>query len=312
MSQTPQPHLLDFSSPRRPPSSAMRQLAHWQSRICDQVQESWGTLLAQKVLVQAASVKSVQLQKGLEELTAEAVGVYFSIGENLLPSMLVIPVRQIHGLIADLLDLPGEGWPVPTPLSAAEDSMLELLFQKFADAIGESWPDTHPLKCNFLETTSKPQRTRVFSVGSALFQLDLKIYSRFGEETCTWFLLKDETEELIQLHFGTPLSDVRQCHPALEELAEKIPLEIRVELGTVALSMPEASGLAVGDVLILDQIVSRPLIAFVEGQPKWAGNPVRIGSRQGFEVTHVLSREEIASALKNGVGFNRDAVKQAE
>ena len=260
-------------------------------------------MLARPVQLQPAKIDSLQHLTALNRLPDDGLGVYFSIGDSLLPSMVVFSARQVQGLIADLLDLPGDQWPDPAPLSAAEDSMLELLFQHVAEAIGESWPGAQPLKCNFLETTSKPQRTRVFPLGSALFCVRIKLASRFGEDTCTWLLLKEETERLMLEHFGEEGdAEERGMHPDLLARTEQVPLQLTVELGQVELRMSQASALAVGDVLILDQFVSRPLIASVEGKAKWAGIPIRIGSRQGFEVTHVIDSTSISSLPQRTAG----------
>ncbi|SFI36638.1 FliM/FliN family flagellar motor switch protein [Planctomicrobium piriforme] len=288
MSEVVSPSLLDFHSPRRAPTEALRQLAAWQANVCAQVQDGWAGLLARPVTLKSGKIDSAQYHAALQRLPEDGLGVYFSIGDSLLPSMLVFSARQVQALIADLLDLPGGKWPVPAKLSAAEDAMLELLFQKLAEAIGDGWPEDTPLKCRYLETTSKPHRTRLFPIGSPLFSLKLTIDSRFGEDTCTWLMLKEETERLLLDRLGHESPEDRTAHPDLAALAERVPLDFVVELGKAELSMSQASDLAVGDVLILDQLVTRPLIASLEGLPKWVGMPKRIGSRQAFEVTQVI------------------------
>jgi len=291
MTEVPVHSVLDFSSPRRPPTEALRQLSNWQHNVCAHVQDNWAGLLAQELRLQPGKIEAQQHHPAFSQLPEEGLGAYFSIGESLLPSMMVFSSRQIQGLIADLLDMPGDTWPEPSPLTAAEDSMLELLFQHVADAIGEAWPGAEPLKCQFLESTHKPQRTRLFPPGAALFCLHIKLLSRFGEETCTWLILKEETERLMLEHLGAASEpEERGTHPDLLARTEKVPMQITVELGKVELRMSQASSLTAGDVLILDQFVSRPLIASLEGQPKWAGVPMRIGSRQAFEITHVLDQ----------------------
>lgn len=302
MVDSPQHSILDFSSPRRPPSEALRQLSMWQANICSSVQDSWGSLLANPIRIQPGKLEPLQHQHAISQLPDDAVGIYFSVGESLLPAMLVIATRQIHGLVADLLDLPGDQWPQSTPLTAAEDSMLELLFTHFAEAIGDGWPASQPLKCSYLETTAKPQRTRLFPIGSPLFSIRFKLVSRFGEETATCLMLKEETEKLMLEHLGEFEPEDRGIHPSLLELTERVPLRITVELGKVELKMSQASSLAAGDVLILDQFVSRPLIATVEGQAKWAGIPMRIGSRQAFQVTHVLDGASVSNLQSLSTG----------
>lgn len=291
------PTSLDFHRPRQPSNVAWRQLASWLQGICAQTQEGWASLLAQPVTMHPGKIEPAQFHSALARLPEDGYGLYFSIGPSLLPSMFVLSSRQMLGLVADLLDLPGETWPEPHPLSIAEESMLELLFQKLARALGDAWPDDQPLKSNYLEYTNKPRRTRLFPLGAALFDVKFTIKSRFGEETGHWLLLKEETERLVHEYFGDQEPEERAPHPSLLALTEKIPAQVVVHLGQAEVSMAQMAHLAVGDVLVLDQFVSRPLLATLEGVPKWAGMPLRIGSRQALEVTRVLEGESASSLL---------------
>ncbi len=299
MSQQVDPSVLDFHSPRRPHSEALRQLSAWQSNVCDLVRDSWGGLLSRPVKFIPSKTEPVQYHTALSQLPEEGLGIYFSIGESLLPSMMVFSARQVQALLADLLDLPGGKWPAPAKLTAVEDSMLELLFQKLAEAIGDGWPGDSPLTCRFLETTSKPQRTRLFPVGSPMFSIQVTVDSRFGQDPMTWLLLKEETERQLSELFVPDASDDQMANPNLVSMVERVPLDVVVELGNVELSMSQAHDLAVGDVLLLDQLVTRPLVASLEGVPKWLGIPKRIGGRQAFEISHVIDTNTVSTSSFN-------------
>lgn len=295
MSESPQFSILDFHSPRRPSSQVQRKLSAWHHQVCAQVQEAWATLMARPAKLTARTMEPVQYDRALARLPEDGLGLYLTLGKAVLPSMIVFSGRQVQALVSDLLDVPGEEWPAVRKLTTVEDAMLELMFQKLAESMGDAWPDSQPLPCRFLETTFKPRRTRLFPIGSSMLVGEIVITSRFGEETCQWLMLKDEVEQLLIEHFGDAAQEDGEFHPALQSLAEKIPVQVTVQLGQADLSMSQAAELAVGDVLVLDQFVSRPLIATIADQPKWAGIPTRIGSRQGFEITHVLDSERSAS-----------------
>lgn len=293
MSDDVSPSLLDFSTPRRPPTEALRQLSAWQSNVCSLTRDHWASLLSRPVGLTPGKIEPVQYYPAMQRLPETGLGVYFSIGESLLPSMMVFSARQVQALLADLLDLPGGKWPEPARLTAVEDSMLELLFQKLAESIGDGWPGDQALSCRFLETTYKPQRTRLFPVGSQLFALNITIDSRFGEDPVTWLMLKEETERFLLEQLGSEPADDSMSHPDLVALTERVPLDLVVELGKAELTMSQVAELSVGDVLVLSQLVSRPLIASLEGQAKWVGVPKRIGGRQAFEITQVIESGNI-------------------
>ncbi|WP_437204135.1 FliM/FliN family flagellar motor switch protein [Planctomicrobium sp. SH664] len=293
--------ILDFKSPRRPSTDAFRQLSMWLASTCTVAQESWSSLLSHPVELKSVAVDPAQLRSTLQRLPEDGLGVYLSIGEAHLPSMIVFTARQVRGLIADLLELSEESATDCSRLSAVESAMLELLFQKLAEAMGDAWPGSTPLKCRYLDLTARPQRTRLFPMDSALLVGRLQLTSRFGEETCHWLLLKEGTERLIFDELGEAPAGERESDPALASLTERIPVEMVVELGTAQLSMSQIERLNVGDVLLLDQFLNRPALARVEGTPKWAGLPVRIGSRQAFEITHLIHNETNLGLL-NGSG----------
>jgi flagellar motor switch protein FliM len=288
MSESSRLKVLDFHRPRRPSVEAWRTLSAWHRRACAVAREQWGSLLARPVTVQPGEVEPMQYQHGLSALPEQGLGVQLTIGENFLPSLLVFSAEQIQGLIADLLDLPGESWPEPKGISSVERAMLELLFQKLAEAIGEAWPGEEPLPCAYIEMADKPQRTRLFRPGSPFFVCHLTIQSRFGESPCFWLMPKEETEDLILEGVDPEQVSQPQPHPALQSLTERIPVSVIVELGRVELPMSQVAMLSVGDVLLLDQPVHKPLTARVEDQFKWTGSPLRIGSRQAFEITHPI------------------------
>ncbi|HWL09044.1 MAG TPA: FliM/FliN family flagellar motor switch protein [Planctomicrobium sp.] len=302
MSQTVAPGILDFYSPRRPPSEALRQLSAWQSNVCDHVRDGWAGLLARQVKLIPNRIEPVQYHTALSQLPDDGLGIYFSVGESLFPSMMVFSSRQVQALLADLLDLPGNKWPAPARLTAAEDSVLELLFQKLAESIGDGWPGDTPLPCRFLETTTKPQRTRLFPVGAQLFAIHITVDSRFGQDSLTWLLLKEETERLVEDLLDPDAAEEQTTNPNLISLVERVPLDVVVELGRVELSMSQIHNMSVGDVLVLDQLVTRPLTAHVEGSTKWVGVPKRIGGRQAFEISQVIEQHHPGTAMNTVSG----------
>lgn len=298
MSESSRLKVLDFHRPRQPSVEAWRTLSAWHRRACTVAQEHWGALLARPVTLQPGEVEPMQYHQGLSCLPEQGLGVQLTMGERFLPSLIVFSAEQVQGLLADLLDLPGETWPDSKPLTSVERAMLELLFQKLAEAIGEAWPGEEPLECAFIETVDKPHRTRLFRPGSPFFVGRLTVQSRFGESPCFWLMPKEETEDLILEGVDTEQVSQPQPHPALQSLTERIPVSVIVELGRVALPMSQVAMLSVGDVLLLDQPIHKPLSARVENQFKWTGSPLRIGSRQAFEITQ---------HIETGVGTGRSA-----
>lgn len=289
MTGTPQLELLDFKHPRKPKKTKWRALSRWHQSTCVLITESWNALLSKQITMEATIVEPMDCRAALQKLPDESMGLHFVLGANRFPSLMVFTRRQLHGVLADILDMPGEEWPEQRRFTRAEESMLSVMFQGLADAISDAIPGPEATSCMYVEMFDKPQRTRLYAQIDDLFLAEIKVTSRFGEETAYWLLPRVETVELIghELHEEDP--EERKVHPSLVSLAQRIEVDVVVELGKCDISMSQVTRLAAGDILVLDQSIHRPVTAQVAGESKWLGNPIRVGPRQGFEVVKVIT-----------------------
>jgi len=83
-------------------------------------------------------------------------------------------------------------------------------------------------------------------------------------------------------------ADAAESRARVLSLTQRLPVRMTVEVGRAVLSMAAIADLGEGDVLLLDQSVYRPLVAHVEGRPKYHGHPQTIGSRVGFQITGLI------------------------
>ena len=281
--------LLDFKNPRKPKKTKWRALSKWHESMCVLVTESWNALLTQKITLSSTKVEPFQCRAALQQISQDRIGVHFDIASRRFPSLVVFSRRQLHGLLADIWDLPGEEWPEVRAFTPAEKSILDVMFQGMADAISEAIPGPEATSCVFVEMLDRPERTRLFTHVDEGFVGEIKMTSRFGEDTAYWFLPRIETEELIGQELHDEDMEDRKLHVHLASLAQRINVDVVVELGQCDVSMSQVSQLCVGDVLVLEQSIHRPLTAYVGGERKWLGKPLRVGPRQGFEVVQLIT-----------------------
>lgn len=280
---------LDFHSPRRPAKIEWRALAKWHQSICLLTTEAWNGLMPNEIAMKAGSLKPANSRTAILDSPDEAYGAHFLVGPGRYPALVVFPTRQLHALLADVLNIPGEEWPEVKPFTRAELSILELLLQQLAAAISDGIPGAEATPCEYVELFEKPERTRLFAHVDEVFSSVIEVTSRFGEEQLLWLLPKKETEDLLEDTQCPEDIEERPVNPKLIPLTHKVPTEIMVRLGNCRLTMSQISNLTTGDVLVLDQSINRPLTGYVAGEKKWVGKPVRVGPRQGYEVVEVLS-----------------------
>ena len=289
MTETTQLQLLDFNHPRKPKITKWRALSKWHQSVCVLTAESWNALLSHPMTVTAAKIEPFQCRSALQQLPDDGVAVHFAVGADRFPSLVVFSRRQLHGVLADILSLPGDEWPETPKFTRAEESMLAVMFQGIADAVCEAIPGPEATSCVFVRMFDKPERTRLFAHVDEVFVGEITMRSRFGEESAYWLLPKMETEELIGKELHQDEIEDRGVHPNLVSLAQRINVDVVVELGQCDVTMSQVTQLAIGDVLVLDQPIHRPLTAYVSGQRKWLGQPLRVGPRQGFEIVQLIS-----------------------
>jgi len=274
----------DFSVPRRLAGGLSRALRRWQQMACVILREQWATLLEHGVEIELGSIDESLSQRAIADLADPAYAARLLIGPQKLPSLICFPSRLVQVLLGDMLGVSEEGWPEVRELSPAERSLLELLFGEIARSIGQAWPELDTLECELESVIFRPLRGRIYGPGEVLLRTRLNIKTIPGDEEVIW-LMPVETLESIGLigAGGSEPHDVAPS-PQLRALAERIPVTMTVHLGSTSLSLSEMNSLAIGDVLLLDQSVERPLVATVDATPHWMGQACRLGGKQGFRI----------------------------
>ena len=290
MTDRPLIESLDFHKPRRPGLTSFRLLHRWWSEACQRVNESWGMLLAQNVQLSSQSIETVNWLGASELIPGDGITASLRLAETEIPALVCLSNRQVRGLLADLLNQSGIEWPEPKGITPVERSMLEVLSERLATGLGGAWPGEQELPCRFIKLVERPQRLRLFPPGASLMMGRLAVTSRFGVDEVLWLIPKERIEELISEQVETQSVQDQSVIQNLNQLTERLPVQVSIQLGRTTLNVTEIAELAIGDMLILDQSPFDELIAHVQKEEKWRGRPVKIGHRLGFAITDLVNR----------------------
>jgi flagellar motor switch protein FliM len=275
---------LDFQDPRRLGPTSSRVLQRWQKDACERILESWSAMLVHPVQMRTVSLGPVRYAEGLKSLPDPGLGLVLLVGPEEIPTLLTFSNGLLLRLLEATLGAPGEAWPEPRELTPLEFTMTEVLFQTLTEGLSEGWPGQDPLPLHVSETC-RPRRCRLFPTGTELVSVRWEITCGAGKEETVWLMPRESIEELLdveQTPGGVPAVDPNE--ELLASIATQLPVEVVVDLGSASLSMSEISELQVGDVVILDQAVARPLVARIGDQPRWSGVPCRVGGRQALDI----------------------------
>ena len=275
---------VDFSAPRRLAGSANRALSSWNSTATSMLQEYWQALTGDRITLQPARIDSSVAQKAQQTLPDPGYAALLKIGPDRFDGMVAFSNRLVLTLVSEMLGTLGDEWPEQRALTAAELSLVELLFGEIARALSQGWPEVTPLPVEMDQVIVRPLRSRVFQPRENLVRIVGQINTAVGEETFVMLMPQAGLASIGINETAIPPAVDQSVSPQMRALAETLPVTMSVSLGKATLTLGDMNNLAVGDTLILDQSSGSPLEARVSGHLQWLGFPCRLGQRQGFRI----------------------------
>jgi len=275
---------LDFSAPRRLTGMANRALTQWNGTATSVLQELWQSLLGNRITLEAARTDSSVAQKAQQALPDPGYAALLKIGPNRFDGMVAFSNRIVLTLVSEMLGTLGDEWPVSRDLTAAELSLVELLFGEIARAFSQGWQEVEALPVELDQILVRPLRSRIFQPRENLIRSLVVIKTPVGEEACV-ILLPQAGLASIGIDDTSSIAAPQQlASPRMRALTEILPVTMTVSLGRATLSLGEMDQLKVGDVLVLDQPTGSPLEAQISGRLHFLGHPCRLGQRQGYRI----------------------------
>ncbi len=290
--RTEQLETCDFRKPRGMAAVSRRTFDHWISACTTLVAERWGRLNLD-VSIAHIDTQTLSLNAALESFPDPGLGIQAAIGAKSLISLNVARPGGLRQLAHSLLGPAPSAETLDSPLTAIEESMLELLFQEFLSAVGDAWPGAEPLEVRLMGIVPRPRRTRLYPLRTTLTVVTLHIESTSGSGDLLWAMPQTEIEDLIEIECTPP--DEPRVTPSLEmpRLICSASVPLTVELGRMTLSMTELSSLQTGDVVVLDQPLASALVARIGGAVKFLGRPGRLGSHRCLEIEKVFDGQTL-------------------
>ncbi|MBL8848983.1 MAG: FliM/FliN family flagellar motor switch protein [Planctomycetaceae bacterium] len=280
---------VDFRKPRSE-AALPRPLAQWQDRMCALAAEAWNKHLPSPVRWSRARHEITAYSQAVEKLPDPGVGFVMTIGDDPFPTIWAFAPQNALSLSADLLGNLESDWPKSRALTAVEESLMQLLMSELAWALGEAWPGRQSIACRPGDFDSRVSRSRLFARPDQMIVSEFQISTRLGEFECSWLIPQVPFEQLTSVEWPKdPQTDEpKSATPGIERLAAGLPITLSVQLGTARLPMAQLADLHIGDVVVLDQCISQPVLADIHGANKYRGYPGRIGVQRSFQIVDVL------------------------
>lgn len=287
------PHAYDFRERRLISPAAIRVLERWAADA---------TTLANDVLRQhcgdgalcTPKITTADTRSHIGELPEPGFGVEVHFGPDRATSLVALSQSLALELVGRIL---GGRESTDSPeavreLSRAELAILEMLLQQLLPAMVQAWPADAPPKVVLAQIFERPSRSRLMGHAQPTIKCDWTIELVGFSASLSWVLPQEPTARLIDSSIVAPPPKLSGESKPLAALARVLPMTAVVELGSTDLKVSEISRLQVGDVLLLNQSIHKPMVCRVAGQPKFGGHPGRVGTHRAFEIRGLLSEPE--------------------
>lgn len=285
---------IDFRKPRSESASVPRPLAQWQDRMCVLAGEAWNKHLPSPVKWSRTRTDVMPFSEAQERLPDPGIGFVVTIGEIQFPTIWAFAPLHALSLAADLIGNLEPTWQKPRALTAVELSLMQLLVSELAWALGEAWPGRQSIACRCGAVETRVARSRLLARQDVVIMSEFQLATRLGDAECRWIIPQSPFEQLAGIEWpqAPPVEEQKSATtPGIERLAVALPITMSVRLGAARLPMAQLADLHVGDVVVLDQCISEPVLAEVHGVSKYRGFPGRIGLQRSFQIEDVLGSE---------------------
>lgn len=167
----------------------------------------------------------------------------------------------------------------------------------------KAWGPVAPVKIQHVRSESNPQFAMVVSASEIVVAVTIQM--QLGDLVRDLFIaypygmLEPIKEKLYSGFFSDHLEQDQSWANRFRQQLQESTVRITVQLGTATIRVRDVLGFSPGDVLMLDQSPSDPLICFVEGVPKFLGSAGVLKGNQAFRVTKVLTQPTEAQVKRS-------------
>jgi flagellar motor switch protein FliM len=281
----------NFRRPGRLASDLEQRLGNWLRVFCARVPVHWAKHVPVALEMEYCKLETVRPAEGLARLTDAVVSYRILMNEEEMSTLLILPRPLTLALLAGLLGDAANTLPADRELTVVEEALTEHIIQNlFLALLQETWPGPTPLPICIQRKELNPKWTRMFSPNENVVVATFAVRGPFGEQEWYWMVPQKGLLSQLSRLTGTSQEPEQElaARPRLESLVRELPVEITVALGVVELPIAQLARLRPGDMVILDQRVSEPLIAAVAGQKRLRGWAGRVGSAQAFQVESLI------------------------
>lgn len=260
----------------------------WVAKASQIFGDNWNELSNLDIRLSGNEIRTQSFASVMDPVANTSIGCVSDIESGKLISLWHVSREDVFKILNSMMgQMNEEEAEAPDrALTHIEFSVCELFFEYLAKAFGEGWPNKEAIECTVSQVESNPKRLRLFRGNDLVSVSKLTVQLADAEIAVQWVLPKQETSELLETFVEKRAIQKPEVDP--EAMVDPIPLEVVAVLGQAQVPMHRLAELAVGDVVVLDQKINRPVSASINGKTFYECWPGKIGNSQGLEIESCL------------------------
>lgn len=283
--------LFDFNKSERLPGDVTQRFSGWLRTACIIAGKNLAQTLPFPVELNLQGTETGFPRELLDRLGETVIGYRIAVSQERTPSLFVLPRPLVLALVTGLVGSSISALPDDRELTLVEETLYEYFLNQHVVPFKDTWPGAEPLPVELLQREVNPRWSRLFLPNEALVVFLFQWKGPFEEQTGYWLLPKRwllSQKELSPPEEKPAPGPDSLARPRLEASLRPLHLEVSVTLGCAEVQLSQLSKLRPGDVIILDQKISLPVVGCVAGKQKFRGWPGKQGSRQHFQIESFL------------------------
>lgn len=177
--------------------------------------------------------------------------------------------------------------------TAIENKLINKVILMAMDDLEKAWNPVHPLKLTYVRSETNPQFASVVAPTEVVIVIKFEVELEQTVGTLIICLPYSTVEPIrSKLYAGFQSDQLEVDHEWIHRFIDQVrkaSVEVRVQLGRATISGADLMSLKEGHVLMLEQDVSDPLVAAVEGVPKFKGFAGVFRGNKAFQVDAEIS-----------------------
>ena len=161
--------------------------------------------------------------------------------------------------------------------TAIENRLINKVILMAMEDLEKAWNPVHPLKLTYVRSETNPQFASVVAPTEVVIVIKFEVELEQAVGTLVICLPYSTIEPIrSKLYAGFQSDQLEVDHEWINRFIDQVRearILITVELGRAVITSKDLLNLTEGDIIMLEQDVSQPLIAKVEGIPKFKGFP---------------------------------------